>query len=150
MDEIDRKILMLLQANAKQHIKEIAHQVGLTVSPTFERIKKLEQQGYIKEYVAILDKEKVGKAITVFCPIVFLRHSKDLIDNFRAQLEFLPEVMECHHVSGSYDFLLKVAVNSMDEYQAFVVDKLSLIEGISNVQSLFVLEEIKRSTGYEL
>lgn len=150
MDEIDRKILMLLQKNAKQNTKEIADKVGLTVSPTFERIKKLEQQGYIKNYVAILDGKKVGKSIIVYCQITLSTHSRELIDNFKMEIANLSEIMECHHVSGNYDFLLKIAINDMNEYQTFVIDKLSVIKGISNVQSSFVMEGIKNDTAYEL
>ncbi|MCL5246656.1 MULTISPECIES: Lrp/AsnC family transcriptional regulator [Cellulophaga] len=150
MDAIDKKILMLLQENAKQNTKEIADKIGLTVSPTFERIKKLEQQDYIKSYVALLNEKKVNKAITVYCHITLATHSRELIDNFKDQVANLPEIMGCQHVSGNYDFLLKVAVNDMNQYQQFVVDKLSVIKGISNVQSSFVLDDIKNGTAYVL
>lgn len=150
MDAIDKKILMQLQQNAKQNNKEIAEQVGLSVSPTYERIKKLEQQGYIKQYVAILDGDKVGKPIKVFCQISLANHARPLIENFKKAMAQLPEIMGCQHVSGNYDFLLKVAVSDMNEYQSFVIDKLSVIEGISNVQSSFVMEEIKNDTMYQL
>lgn len=148
MDEIDKRILTLLQNNAKQNTKEIANQIGLTVSPTFERIRKLEQQGYIKNYVAILDGKKVGKSLTVLCQITLIQHAKPLLENFKAKITSYSEVMECHHVSGNFDFLLKVAVDSIDEYYAFAIDKLSSMDGISNVQSAFVLDEIKKTTAY--
>lgn len=150
MDQIDKKILMLLQKNAKQNTKEIANQIGLTVSPTFERIKKLEQQGFIKAYVALLDRVKIGKALMAYCQISLFKHSKELIDNFRKEIAVLPEVLVCLHVSGNYDFLLEVAVNDMNEYQAFVVEKLSIVDGISNIQSSFVMEVIKDETAYSL
>ena len=150
MDEIDKKILMLLQQNSKQNTKEIADKIGLTVSPTFERIKKLEQQNYIKNYVAILNGEKIDKALLVYCQISLATHSKELIENFKAKITIFPEVMACLHVSGNYDFLLKISVKGMAEYQKLVVDKLAIIEGISNVQSSFVMESIKDETGYIL
>lgn len=150
MDEIDKKILRLLQKNAKQNTKEIANQIKLTVSPTFERIKKLEQQGFIKNYVAILDKAKIGKALTAYCQISLFKHSKELIVNFRKEIDQLSEVLRCHHVSGNYDFLLEVVVNDMNEYQKFVVEKLSIVDGISNIQSSFVMEAIKDETAYPL
>ncbi|MTI31340.1 Lrp/AsnC family transcriptional regulator [Cytophagales bacterium RKSG123] len=150
MDEIDKKILMQLQLNAKQNTKEIADKVGLSVSPTYERIKKLEQQNYIKGYVALLNGTKIEKSIIVFCQISLAKHSKELMDNFRKEIGSLPEVMGCYHVSGNYDFLLKVAVSDMNEYQKFAVDKLSVIKELSNVQSSFVLEELKNDTVYEL
>ena len=150
MDAIDKKILMILQKDAKQNTKEIASQIGLTVSPTFERIKKLEQQNYIKGYVAVLNREKIGKAIMAYCQLSLFKHSKPLIENFRQAIASFPEVLSCHHVSGNYDFLLKVAVYDMNEYQRFVVEKLSTIDGISNIQSSFVMEVMKDDMVYEL
>ncbi|MEP0213691.1 MAG: Lrp/AsnC family transcriptional regulator [Cellulophaga sp.] len=150
MDAVDKKILMLLQQNAKQNTKEIADKIGLTVSPTFERIKKLEQQNYIKGYVALLNEEMINKTIKVYCHITLATHSRELIDNFKNNVAHLPEIMSCQHLSGNYDFLLKVAVSDMTQYQQFVLDKLSVIKGISNVQSSFVLEEIKNDTAYAL
>jgi Lrp/AsnC family leucine-responsive transcriptional regulator len=150
MDAIDKKILMLLQQDAKQNTKEIAEKVGLSVSPTFERIKKLEQKQYIKKYVALLDAAKIGKSISVYCQVTLAVHSRELIDDFKQHILALPEVTGCFHVSGNYDFLLKVAVNDMNEYQKFVIDKLSVIKGISNVQSSFVMEEIKNDFAYNL
>lgn len=141
---------MELQQNAKQNNKEIADKVGLSVSPTYERIKKLEQQGYIKQYVAVLDGDKIGKKIKVYCQISLANHARQLIENFKEAIADLPEIMGCEHVSGNYDFLLKVAVSDMNEYQRFVIDKLSVIEGISNVQSSFVMEEIKNGMEYGL
>ena len=150
MDAIDKKILMLLQQDAKQNTKEIAEKVGLSVSPTFERIKKLEQKKYIKGYVALLDAAKIGKSISVYCQVTLAVHSRELIDEFKQHILVLPEVNGCFHVSGNYDFLLKVAVNDMNEYQKFIIEKLSVIKGISNVQSSFVMEEIKNDFGYNL
>jgi Lrp/AsnC family leucine-responsive transcriptional regulator len=150
MDAIDKKILMLLQQDSKQNTKEIAEKVGLSVSPTFERIKKLEQKKYIKNYVALLDADKIGKSISVYCQVTLAVHSRELIDDFKQHILVLSEVTGCFHVSGNYDFLLKVAVNDMNEYQKFVIDKLSVIKGISNVQSSFVMEEIKNDFAYNL
>ncbi|MBP6040499.1 MAG: Lrp/AsnC family transcriptional regulator [Flavobacterium sp.] len=150
MDAIDKRILMVLQNDAKANIKIIAEKSGLSVSPTFARIKKLEQLGYIKKYVALLDEVKIGKSIQVFCQVTLSIHSKEVIDNFKKQIAKLHEVMGCYHVSGNYDFLLKIAVKDMNEYQQFAVEKLSVIAGISNVQSTFVLEEIKNEVAHKL
>jgi Lrp/AsnC family leucine-responsive transcriptional regulator len=150
MDAIDKRILMVLQNDAKANIKMIAEKSGLSVSPTFARIKKLEQLGYIKKYVALLDEVKIGKSIQVFCQVTLSIHSKEIIDNFKKQIAKLNDVMGCYHVSGNYDFLLKIAVRDMNEYQQFAVEKLSVIEGISNVQSTFVLEEIKNEVAHKL
>ena len=150
MDAIDKRILMVLQNDAKANIKIIAEKSGLSVSPTFARIKKLEQLGYIKKYVALLDEVKIGKSIQVFCQVTLSIHSKEVIDNFKKQIAKLHDVMGCYHVSGNYDFLLTIAVKDMNEYQQFAVEKLSVIEGISNVQSTFVLEEIKNEVAHKL
>ena len=150
MDAIDKRILMVLQNDAKANIKIIAEKSGLSVSPTFARIKKLEQLGYIKKYVALLDEVKIGKSIQVFCQVTLSIHSKEVIDNFKKKIAKLSDVMGCYHVSGNYDFLLKIAVKDMNEYQQFAVEKLSVIEGISNVQSTFVLEEIKNEVAHKL
>lgn len=150
MDAIDKKILMLLQQNAKYNTKEIAEKVGLSVSPTFERIKKLEKKKYIKRYAALLDGAKLGKPINVYCQVTLAIHSRELIDDFKKQVDELPEIMGCFHVSGNYDFLLKIAVSDMNEYQKFIIDKLSVIKGISNVQSSFVMEEMKNDFIYNL
>ncbi len=145
MDAIDKKILMLLQNNAKQNTKEIADQIGLSISPTFERIKRLDQK-YIKKYVAIVDPAAVNKTITAFCHVSLTTHSKELIANFKTEIANLPEVVGCYHMSGNYDFLLKVVVDDMDGYQQFVVEKVSVISGISNLQSGFVMDQVKNET----
>ena len=150
MDATDKKILMLLQQNAKLNTKEIAEKVDLSVSPTFERIKKLEQKQYIKKYVAVLDGTKIGKSISVYCQVTLAVHSRELIDDFKKHINELPEIMGCFHVSGNYDFLLKIAVNDMNEYHKFIINKLSVIKGISNVQSSFVMEEIKNDISFTL
>ena len=143
MDVIDRKIIKLLQEDLKQNTEEIAKKIGLTVSPTYERIKKLEESGVIKKYIAIIDRDKIGQKIMVYCQISLMKHSRELIDNFINAINSYPEVLVCQHVSGNYDFLLKLGVEDMNAYQKFVIERLSIIEGISNVQSSFVMSEIK-------
>lgn len=141
---------MLLQQNAKLNTKEIAEKVGLSVSPTFERIKKLEQKHYIKKYIALIDGTKIGKTINVYCQVTLATHSRELIDEFKKHINEFSEIMGCYHVSGNYDFLLKIAVADMNEYHRFIIEKLSVIKGISNLQSSFVMEEIKNDTAYNL
>jgi Lrp/AsnC family transcriptional regulator, leucine-responsive regulatory protein len=143
MDAIDHKIIRLLQQNSKQNTKEIAEKIGLTISPTYERIKRLEESGAILNYVAIIDPKILDQHIVVYCQISLSNHSRNLIDNFVQAITNYDEVIVCQHVSGNYDFLLKVGVKDMNSYQKFVVDKLATIEGISNVQSSFVINEVK-------
>ncbi len=150
MDAFDKKILKTLQQDASLNIKEIAAKIGLSASPTFARIKKLEQNHYIKKYTVLLDATKIGKSIQVYCQVTLAIHSKEYIVNFKNHINKLSEVMGCFHISGNYDFLLKVAVKDMEEYQKFAVEKLAVIQGISNVQSAFVLETVKDDFEYNL
>lgn len=149
MDNTDRKILMALQAS-KQNTKEIAGKVGLSVTPTYERIKKLEQQGIIKGYVALLNREKIGKRVVAYCQVTLQKHQKELINRFEQEMLRFPEIMECHHVSGNFDFLLKIAVGDIQEFHQFINEKLSVIDGISNIHSSFVMNSVKETTAYEL
>ncbi|CAL2091021.1 Lrp/AsnC family transcriptional regulator [Tenacibaculum sp. 190524A05c] len=150
MDAIDRKIVSELQNNAKQNTKEIATKIGLSVTPTYERIKRLEKSGVIKKYVALVDREIIGKQIIAYCQITLFKHQKSLIDEFKQKMFNLSAVMECHHVSGNFDFLIKVAVNDMNSFQVFINEKLSVVEGISTIHSSFVLDSFKESTSYNL
>ena len=150
MDKLDRKILMSLQQNGKQNTKEIAAKIGLTATPTYERIKRLEQSGVIKKYVAILDRNLIGKQIIAYCQITLFKHQKELIDAFKTSISSLQEVMECHHVSGNFDFLLKIAVEDMNSFQSFINDKLSAVDGISTIHSSFVMDSNKNTTVYAL
>ena len=150
MDDIDRRILMQLQENSKQNTKEIASKVGLSVTPTYERIKKLEQQEVVKSYVALLDRTKIGKTLIAFCQVTFLKHQKALADNFNNSMLLLPEIMECHRVSGNYDYLLKVVVGDITEFHEFINEKLSTVEGISTIHSSFLLNSVKDNTAYNL
>ena len=150
MDKLDRKILMQLQENAKQNTKEIASKIGLSVTPTYERIKKLEQQQVIKSYVALLDRDKIGKQVVAYCQVTLLKHHKKLIDSFKNKILLLPEIMECHHVSGNFDFLLKIVVDNIPDFHQFFNEKLSVVEDISTIHSSFVMNSIKDTTAFEL
>jgi len=150
LDLTDKKILNLLQQNSKANIKEIALKIGLTQTPTYERIKRLEKAGVIKNYIAVLDKEKVGYTIEVFCQVTLLVHSKEMITRFENAINKIDEVMECFHVAGNYDYLLKIIVKDMNSYQAFLKNKLSVLDSVANVQSTFVMSSTKDSAGLSL
>lgn len=149
-DTIDRKILNLLQLNSKINIKELALKTGLTQTPVYERIKRLEKSGIIKKYIAVLDKEKIGFTVEVFCQVTLLVHSKELINRFEKSVNKMDEVIECFHVAGNYDYLLKVIVKDMKNYQLFLKNKLSVLESVANVQSTFVMTSTKDNTIYNL
>ena len=141
---------MQLQEDAKRNTKEIASRVGLSITPTYERIKKLEQRQIIKSYVALLDRTKIGKQVISYCQITRLKHQKKLSDNFKKEVLLLSEIMECHQVSGNYDFLLKVVVDDIAEFHQFINEKLSVLDGISTIHSSFVLHSVKDNTAYKL
>lgn len=150
LDPYDRKILEMLQANARTTTKEIAAALDLSVTPTYERIKRLERKGYIRQYVALVDSHKVGKELTVLASVGLKEHSREHLNRFVEQISPLPEVMECYYVAGSFDYIVKVMVNDMAAYQHFLVNKLAAIENIGHVQSYFVMTEIKHSTAIPL
>lgn len=150
LDLIDKQLLRLLQNDAKQTTKELAAHLGLTLSPVYERIRRLESLGYIKQYIAVLDKNLLGQPITTFCQVSMRYHDKAFIDKFEEEVQKLEEVQECYHMAGQVDFLLKIHVGSLDEYHDFVKYKLSQIENIGVLNSTFVLKEIKRNIGYHI
>ena len=146
IDKIDVSLLNLLQSNTKLNTKELAQKVGLSVTPTYERIKRLEKEGYIRQYVAILDRKLIDKNLMVMSFVSLILHSNDMQIEFEKSVVEYPEVIECFHVTGSYDYQLKVIVSDMEEYQAFIKNKLSSINNIANVQSSFVMSSLKDTT----
>lgn len=148
LDEIDLKILRILQEDSKKTTKEIAELLNLTASPVYERIRKLENKGYIKKYVAILDKKLIQRPVTAICMVSLRYHNEGFIDKFEKQIKALDEVQECYHMAGKVDFFLKINLQSLDEYHEFVRTKLSKIENIGILESYFVLKEIYHTTEY--
>ncbi|PZU88403.1 MAG: AsnC family transcriptional regulator [Chryseobacterium sp.] len=147
LDETDLSLMRILQRNSKLTIKELASQVNLSASPVFERIKKLEQEGFIKNYIAILDSEKLNKGFVVFCSIKLKQHDKNIGNRFVNDILSIDEVVECYNISGDFDFLLKVQVQDMKHYQDFVFNKLGSLESIGSTHSSFVMSEIKNNYG---
>lgn len=150
MDKVDKSILNLLQKNARITNKELAQEMGLSTTPVFERVKKLEKSGVIKNYVALVDNQKVNKELVAFISIKLDKHSKGNLLNFQNSINRLPEVMECFHIAGNVDYILKVAVANMQDYQRFMTERLSAIENINSLESSFVMEEVKRETAYSI
>ncbi len=145
LDQKDLEILKILQQNSNLTTKELAAKINLSTTPVFERVKKLEKEGYIKKYTAILDAEKISQGFVVFCNIRLTQHSKELGKQFTETIMQLEEVTECYNTSGEYDFMVKIHVESMKHYQSFVLDKLGALSCIGNLQSIFVMGEIKHS-----
>lgn len=150
LDKLDKHILKLLQKDCSLNTKQIADRVGLSVTPTYERIKRLEKGGVIESYVAVLNKEKVGKPLMVFCNVSLQLHSKPLLKKFEQTIIRFDEVMECYHMAGAFDYLLKVLAKDMNEYQNFITNKLAALENISNVQSSFVMTEVRYKTDIKI
>lgn len=146
MDSIDTKILEILQTDAMKTAKEMASELSLTTTPIYERIKKLENTGLIKQYVALLDADLVGKNLIVFMNITVKDHQAERRNEFVQQMESLDAVSEFYHTSGSFDFLVKVRFNNIKEYRDFLINDVSSIRNISDIDSQIVLEEIKYST----
>lgn len=146
LDIIDRSILRLLQKDAFLTTKEIAVQVNMSTTPVFERVKRLERDGFIKGYTALLDRRKIGLSMLVFCEVSLKEHNRDYLFRFEQEVADLMEVIECHHITGAFDYLLKVVVGDMDDYQQFVKNKLAALENIGQVQSHFVMTEVKNVT----
>lgn len=143
LDEIDKKIISILSENSKKGNKEIALEVGLSLTPTFERIKRLERNKVILKYVAVLDRKKIGKGLQVLCQVSLKAHNLELLLGFEDEVIHLNEVSACYHIAGNYDYLLSIEVKDMDEYQKFLKEKLASIPNIANVQSSFVMSTLK-------
>jgi len=145
LDETDLLLLKILANNAKHTNKELAAMVNLSPSPVFERMKRLENNGYIKKYIAILDAEKFNQGFIVFCNIKLKQHDKKIGYHFVADILEIDEVVECYNISGDYDFILKVYARDMKHYQDFVFNKLGSVESIGSTHSTFVMAEIKNT-----
>ena len=150
LDETDLQILKTLQKNAKLTTKELADAVHLTPTPVFERQKRLEKKGFIKKYVAVLDPERLGLGLLVFCKVKLKQINHELADSFVRRIQRVPEVTECYNISGAYDYLLKVRVRDMRQYQEFVINKLGDIDTVGSIESTFVMSEEKHSYGINL
>jgi Lrp/AsnC family leucine-responsive transcriptional regulator len=150
MDIIDKKLLQLLQNDSKKTTKELSMKLNLSVTAVYERIKKLEKEGIIAKYVALLDRNKIQKGFVVFCHLKLMQHTKEFISQFEKEVVQLSEVLECFHVSGDYDYILKICVNNMEEYREFMVTKLTTLQHIGSTHSTFMIGEVKSTTAYNL
>ena len=147
LDETDRKILRILQRNSDLTVKELAAKLHLSTAPTFERQKRLERDGYIERYMAVVNPHKVGNGIMVLCNIRLKQHSQELIQEFMNVVQNLEEITECYNTSGDYDFLIKVYAHDMKSYQQFMLNTLGTINCIGSLHSIFVIDETKNTHG---
>lgn len=144
-DKKDLAILNLLQQNARITVKEISEKVHLSTTPVHERIKRMEESGVIKQYATLVDNAKVKKGLMVICYVSLKQHGKNAGVKFIKSIKDLNEVIECFSISGEFDFMLKVVCEDMNTYYDFHVNKLSEIENVGHVQSVFVMGIIKQT-----
>lgn len=147
LNKIDLQILRLLQQNARFTTKELAARVHLSTTPVFERFKRLESEGYIKKYVAILDADKLNRGFVVFCSVKLRRLNRDIAAEFIRVIKDIPEVTECYNISGDYDYLLKIHAPDMKYYQEFILNVLGRIDSLGSLTSTFVMDQIKHEYG---
>ncbi len=147
LDKTDLMILRALQENARLTIKELAARVHLSTTPVFERLKRLESEGYIRKYVAVLDAEKLNRGFIVFCSVKLRRLNRDIAAEFMRIVLEIPEVTECYNISGDYDYLLKIHAPDMKYYQEFTLNVLGTIDSLGSLMSTFVMDEVKHEYG---
>lgn len=150
MDGIDRKLISLLQQNGKLTMKELSAELGLSITPIYERLRRIEREGLITGYHASVDHKKAGFGFAVFSSVTLESHKSEFLREFEREIIKFPQVLECYHLAGSFDFLLKVLVKDMDDYATFVNKKLAKLNNIRLVQSMMVLKNIKQTTALPL
>jgi Lrp/AsnC family leucine-responsive transcriptional regulator len=147
LDETDLRILRAMQEDCRLTTKELAQKIHLSNTPTFERQRRLERMGYIQKYVAVLDAEKLERGFIVFCNISMKQINQSVTTAFQQALEQWNEVSECYNVSGDCDFMMKVYVSSMKQYQEFVLNKVGALDFVARIQSVFVMDTLKLNYG---
>ena len=147
LDKTDLQILRILQENARLTTKELAARVHLSPTPVFERLKRLDNEGYIRKYVAVLDAEKLHCGFVVFCSVKLRRLIRDIAAEFTRIVRGIPEVTECYNISGDYDYLLKIHAPDMKYYQEFTLNVLGTIDSLGSLMSTFVMDEVKHDYG---
>ena len=150
LDQTDLRILNILQHNARLPNKDIASMIGKSTSRVFERVKRLKQKGFIKQFVAVLDPKLIDKSLIVYALVRLKEHSKKMLLTFEQELNDIDEVMEAYHMSGDCDYMLKITVADMEGYNEFLTKRLSAFNEIRNIKSLFVMKELKRNSVFQL
>ena len=146
LDSVDIKILDILQVDGRITTKSLAERLNLTTTPVFERVKRLERDGVIDKYVALLNQKKIDKKLIVFVSLSLKNHTRSYLEGFVSEVGSFDEVQECYHIAGNFDYMIKVIVKDMEAYQQFLLTKISTNNNIATVQSSFVLSKDKYST----
>ena len=150
LDELDKALLRELQTDGRLTNVELARRINLSPPATLTRLKRLEKDGYIRNYAAIIDREKAGYDLLCFIHIGMQTHQFEQVENFRKLVQDMPEVLECHHITGEYDYLLKVVFRSRKELERFAVNRLTPIPGVSRIHTSLVFTEVKSTTALPL
>jgi Lrp/AsnC family leucine-responsive transcriptional regulator len=150
LDEVDRSILTLLQKDARIFHKDIAEKLHKSVTSIHTRIRNLETEGYIKRYTIIVDHKKIGRGLIAYTQVTIKEHSQESLSAFQREAVKLKEVMDCCHMTGDFDFLLRIAIRDMDEYNDVLMNKLAKLPDVGKMQSFFVMSEAKHETAYAL
>ena len=145
IDQTDRKIIKILQSNGKITNARLSEEIGLSPAPTLERVKKLEQYGLIESYHAQVDMDKIGMGVKTFVTVTLKAHNKATIDAFIDKIKNIDEVIECHHTTGSGDFLLKIVAKDIASYQHLMLEKVSEIDVVHSLESMIILSTYKNS-----
>ncbi len=150
LDATDKAILNLLQDDAKLTNKVLSSKLSLSVTAVYERVKKLEKLGVIDRYVALLSKEQLGKSFVAFCHVKLVQHTQENVKQFEKEVVEIDEVLECYHLSGDYDYLIKVHVENMEAYRNFMITKLTNLNHIGSTHSMFMINEVKHTTALNI
>ncbi len=150
LDAIDRRLLTALQENGRLTATELAERAGLTTSPCLRRLRLLEEAGIIRGYTAVIDQVKVGLPVSVFVSIKLDRQHEEAMQRFEAAVRRCPEVLECYLMTGPRDYLLRVVARDLADYERFVKETLTRIDGIANIESSFALGQVKHSNALPL
>jgi Lrp/AsnC family transcriptional regulator len=150
LDAIDQSILRILQKDALAKLKDISAEINLSLSPTHDRIKRLEQEGYILQYVALLDRKKIDLGLVVHCQVTLDKQTKSHFSEFEQTIAQFPEVIACSLVSGNFDYYLKLVTKDVETYNKFYQEKLAVLPMVAHISSLFVMDEIKTTTALPL
>lgn len=150
LDDVDKALLRALQTDGRLSNVQLAREINLSPPATHARLRRLEEEGYIRQYTAVVDREKAGYDLLCFIHIGMQIHQRDQVNKFRTLIQKMPEVLECHHITGEYDYLLKVAVHNSKELEYFAIEKLTPIPGVARIHTSLVFTEVKSTTALSL
>ena len=150
LDDIDMQIMRILQENSRLTTKELAAKVHLSPTPVYERMKRLEREGFIKKYIAVLDVDKLNQGFIVYCNAKLKKLNREVVNGFIETIKAIPEVTECYNISGRFDYMLKTHAKDMNSYQDFVFNTLGTIECLDSWESTFVMSEVKNEHGIRI